>query len=72
MVPRALVVMQLCSLLPGVPVPVETANKLTAIAELEDTTVSAVIRAVLEGFADGYQPLEPASIPGPGLGPSSN
>lgn len=46
--------MRFLTFVPSVAVPVETADKLAAIAELEGATLQLVIRQALDDFAQGY------------------
>jgi hypothetical protein len=48
-----------------VAVPVETADKLAVIAQLEDQTLTAVIRQALTSYASGYMDYLAALETGP-------
>jgi hypothetical protein len=57
--------MDFCKFLPPVAVPVETADKLAVIAELEGETLSLVIRQALTSYVSGYMDYLAALETGP-------
>lgn len=57
--------MRFLTFVPSVAVPVETADKLAAIAQLEGQTLQLVIRQALDDFAQGYNTTATPAPTGP-------